>query len=85
MRWRGVVLPLFHPWFHVKEHMLTKINSEVPLKFGRLIFCPIFPDIGIIVSFEGYQVSFPCPSDKSRVVMRMSIELGWKDTDRVKA
>ena len=64
--------------------MLTEINSEITLKSGRVIFCPIFPDIRIIVSFEGYQVSSPCPSDESRVVTRMSMGFGWKDTDRVK-
>ena len=61
--------------------MVTKVNSEVPLKSGRVIFCPVFPNIRIIVSFEGYQVSSPCPSDKSRIVTRRITELEWKDTD----
>jgi hypothetical protein len=85
MRWRGVVVLLhFHPWFCDEELMLTKVNLEVPLKTRRVIFCPIFPDIRIVVSFGGYQVSSSCPSDKSRVVTRMRMEFGWKNTDKVK-
>ena len=84
MRWRGVVLLLFHPWFCDEENMLTKVHSEAHLKSGRETFCPVFPDIRIIVSSEGYQVLSPCPSDKSGVVTRMRTELGWKDTDKVK-
>ena len=37
MRWRGVVIPLFHPWFCDEEHMLKKVNSEVALKSGKVI------------------------------------------------
>jgi hypothetical protein len=79
----GLVLPLFHPWFCDDEHVVTKVNSEVPLKYGRVIFCPVFPNIRIIVVFQGYQVPSPYP-DKSRIVTRRSMKLGLKDTDTVR-
>jgi hypothetical protein len=50
----------------------------------KLLLYPVLSDISNIVLFEVSQASPACPSAKSTIMMKMSIEHWWNDTDKGK-
>jgi len=60
-------------------------NAKTTVELVTVLFYPMLPDFRNRIAFlEGSQASPVCPSGMSNMLIKMSVEHWWHDTDRGK-